>query len=262
MTTGTPGRRTLAVINQKGGSTKTTTSVNLAAALVARGRRVRLIDMDPQTGSSTHLLPPQTDVGAGLLDVFRDAATVDQATAKTTVDGLYIVPSYQSLREIERTRPPGSEVVMRTALADSEAPVEYDILDCPHTLDVLAIAGIAAVGELAIPIQASDLDVVGMAELLDLAAVIRRRLNPELRISAIVVGRVKGRSAFDTKLLASFREEYPNAIVAPISDSVKMREATAAHQPINVFEPTGRAAQDFAALAERVDMWRPAEVAA
>jgi chromosome partitioning protein len=246
-------RRTIAVINQKGGSTKTTTSVNLAAALVAMGRKVRVTDLDPQKGSSTHWLTPATDAGQGLLRVFHDEATLDEATAKTSVDNLWIVPSYQTLRDIERSRPAGTEVVMRTALAQSTAPVDYDILDCPHSMDVLAISGMAAVRELVIPVQASELDVVGMGELMALAGTIRKRLNPGLAVSALVVGRVKGRSGFDADLLAAFREQHPDAVVLPIADTVKMREATAAHLPINLYEPNGRATQDFAALAAALD---------
>jgi chromosome partitioning protein len=246
-------RRRFTVVNQKGGSTKTTTTVNLAAALVARGRSVRVIDMDPQVGSSTHWLTPQMDVGGGLYDVFADKVTLDEATSTTIVPNLYIVPSYQSLREVEMKRPPGSEVVMRSALQTSRAPVDYDLLDSPHSMDVLAVAAIAGATDLIIPVQASDLDVVGMGELLELAGTVRRRLNPELRIAAIVVGRTKGNSGFDTRLLASFREEYPDAVVLPISDSVRMREATQKHQPINAFEPGGRCTRDFAALAEAID---------
>jgi chromosome partitioning protein len=241
------------VINQKGGSTKTTTSINLAAALVARGRAVRVTDMDPQEGSSTHWLPPQIDVGSGLHDVFNDQATIDEATSTTTVENLYLVPSYPGLREVEMKRLAGSELVMRAALAASTAPVDVEILDCPHSMDVLAIAGIAAATDLIIPVQASSLDVVGMGELLELAATVKRRMNPQLRIAAIVVGRTKGRSGFDARLLEKFRVEYPEAVVLPISDSVRMRQATNAHTPINLFEPSGRAAADFAALAEALD---------
>jgi chromosome partitioning protein len=246
-------RRRYAVINQKGGSTKTTTSVNLAGALVARGRKVRLIDMDPQEGSTTHWIPPTMDVGAGLYGVFDDQQTIDEATSTTSVDGLYLVPSYPSLRQIEMTRPAGSELVVKAALDASTAPVDYDMLDCPHSMDVLSIAGIAAATDLIIPVQASALDVVGMGELLNLATRVKRRMNPSLRIAAIVVGRTKGRSGFDASLLASFQQEYPEAVVLPISDTVRMREATNAHVPINVFDPTSIAARDFRALADALD---------
>lgn len=120
-------------------------------------------------------------------------------------------------------------------------------------MDVLSIAGIAAATDLIIPAQASSLDVVGMGELLELAGTVKRRLNPDLRIAAIVVGRTKGKSGFDANLLASFRQEYPDAIVLPVSDSVRMREATNAHTPINLFEPAGRATADFRALADALD---------
>lgn len=245
-------RMQLAVINQKGGSTKTTTAVNLAAALAARGLSVRLIDSDPQAGSATYWLPPQDDVGEGLVEVYRDKLTIDEVTSRTTVDRLYLVPSWTSLREVERNRDPGSELVLRSALNQSTAPIDVDIIDSPHTLDVLAVGAVAAVDGLVVPVQASGLDVVGMGELLEMVATVRRRINPDLRIAAVVVGRVKGRNAFDSQLLESFRHTYPDSVVAPIADSVRMREATEAHTPINLYEPRGRCAGDFATLADAV----------
>lgn len=247
------GRRRIAVINQKGGSTKTTTSVNLAAALAARGRVVRLIDMDPQEGSATHWLPPQKEAGEGLLRVFKDECSLDEVTVPTGTPGVFIVPSYQSLRAVEMTRQPGSDIVMQAALRETSLPIDYEIEDCPHSMDVLSIAGIAGAEELIVPVQASGLDIVGMKELLDLAAMIRRRLNPTLRISAVVIGRVKGASGFDARLIAKFRGEYPDAAVVSVADTVKMREATAAKKPINAYDPKGRATADFAALAAAID---------
>lgn len=241
-------RLQLAVINQKGGSTKTTTAVNLAAALAAQGLAVRVVDSDPQAGSATYWLEPQDDVGEGLVEVYRDKATIDEVTSRTNVDNLYLVPSWTSLREVERQREPGCELVMRSALNQSTAPIDVDIIDSPHTLDVLAVGAVAAVDGLVVPVQASGLDVVGMGELLEMVATVRRRINPDLQIAAIVVGRVK-HTGFDQQLVESFRQTYPDAVVAPVSDSVKMREATEAHTPINLYEPRGRCARDFAQLA-------------
>lgn len=245
-------RRIYSVINQKGGSTKTTTSINLGSALAATGLRVRIIDTDPQEGSATHWLPPTDVVGRGLLDVYTDERNLDQATSRTTVPNLYVVPSWTSLRAVEKERDAGSELVLRAALAQSEAPIDVEIVDCPHTLDVLAIGATGAADELIIPVQASELDVVGMEELLKMVKKVRARINPDLTIAAIIVGRVKGNSGFDRALLEGFRRDYPEAVVGSVVDSVRMREATAAHQPINVYEPGGRAARDFAAIAEQL----------
>lgn len=245
--------RRIAVINQKGGATKTTTTINLAAALCRRTRRVRITDMDPQAGSATIWLPPTADVGDGLLRVFKDEASLDQATAKTTVDGLYLVPSWESLRTVEKDREPGAELVMQSAYAGSEAPVDYDMMDCPHDLGVLAVAAIAAADDLIIPVQASGLDIAGMDELLELAAKVRKRMNPTLQIAAVVVGRTKGNSGFDARLMNTMREDFPKSVVAKVADSVKMREATEGHKTIDQYDPNGTATRDFADLAEQLE---------
>lgn len=120
-------------------------------------------------------------------------------------------------------------------------------------MDVLAISGIVAAKYLIIPVQASKLDTAGMAALLDLAERVKRRMNPDVRIAAIIVGRTKGLSGFDARLLQSFRDEYPGVVVGSVRDSVKMREATASYQPITQYDPTGATSGDFRALAKEIN---------
>lgn len=247
-------RRRIAVINQKGGSTKTTTAVNLSAALVKRGRKVRLHDVDPQKGSATFWLPPQNDVGTGMLAVFRDERSLDEATARTTVDGLFIVPSWFDLREVETSRRPGTEIALKAAVEASEALVDYEIFDCTHGLDALAIAGLAAAEELLIPVQASGLDTSGMEELIEMQKLVKKAYVPQLQITSVVVGRTKN-TKFDNELIEKYRTDYPKAVVLGIADSVRMRQASKEHKTIDEFEPTGKSSADFAKLAEQIDNW-------
>lgn len=247
-------RRRIAVINQKGGSTKTSTAVNLAAALVRKGYRVRLHDLDPQKGAATVWLQPLDDVGQGAYEVFTEARSVDEATSRTYVPGLFIVPSWQPLRKVETDKVAGAEMAYKLAVDESKADIDYEIFDCTHSLSTLAIAGLAAATELIIPVQASGLDTAGMEELLAMYAKVRKFYVPNLEISGVIVGRTKN-TAFDRKLLAGFRSDYPKAVVAEVADSVRMREAPEVHETIFDFEPDGRAARDFTALATVVDEW-------
>lgn len=246
-------RRVIAVINVKGGSTKTSTAVNLAAALAAMGHTVRLTDLDPQDGSATLWLPPVTDVGQGLIRVFNEEATLDEATARTNVPNLFLVPSWESLREVERTRPPGAEMTMALALDDSDAPTDYEIFDCPHSKDVLAIAALVGASEMVVPLQASELDVVGMGSLLKLRARVQKMHQKNINITALVIARTKGNSGLEADLQADFTARFPDAVVLPVVDTVKMRQATAAHQPINVFDADSPATANFRELAQRID---------
>lgn len=247
-------KRRIAVINQKGGSTKTSTAVNLAHALVLEGYRVRLHDLDPQRGAATVWLPPIDEVGQGAYDVFLEQRTVDEATARTYVEGLYVVPSWQALRKVETDKVAGAEIAYRVAVDASGADIDYEIFDCTHSLSTLAIAGLASAEELIIPVQASGLDTAGMDELLAMYGKVKKFYVPAMEISGIVVGRTKN-TAFDRKLLKGFREGYPKAVVAEIADSVRMREAPEVGETIFDFEPGGKTARDFRALATRIDTW-------
>jgi cellulose biosynthesis protein BcsQ/intein/homing endonuclease len=237
----------------------TTTAVNLGAAFAEMGLTVRVIDADPQAGSVTHWLPPQQEVETGLLEVYKTLLygtgnlTIDHVTSLTTVENLLIVPSWTSMRVVEQDRLAGADQVLRRALAGSDAEVNIDIIDAPHTLDVIAVGAIAAADEIIIPLQASDLDTVGMQELLDVLDRVQRLMDrPDLRIAAIVVGRTKPNSIFDTQLIEGFRDAYPGAVIGSVPDTVKMREATTAHLPITVYAPKEKASKAFRAMAQEL----------
>lgn len=253
------GRRiTLAVVQQKGGTTKTTTTVLLAQALVMMGLRVRIWDADPQSGSATLWLTPQSEVGRGLLEVYNDAYTVDQVTSLTGFPWLYVVPSWPDLRKIEQTRPPGSEVVLKQAVATSTAPVDVEIIDAPPNLDVIMAGAVTAADELVVPVQASALDLSGMQELLGVHEAVRRRYSPNLTIGAIVIGRAKPKAVYDLSVLDGFRSAYPEAIVTYVPDAVKVREAVDMHMPFQLYvkgakNPVNMQLSQFAAAF--VDRW-------
>jgi chromosome partitioning protein len=252
-------RRVITVVNQKGGSTKTTTAVGLAYGLVKLGLRVRIWDADPQGGSVTLWLPPQQPVGEGLLEVYRRAATVDEVTSLTNFENLYIVPSWPSMREVEQLRKPGSEMVLKAAVVSSTAPVDVEVIDATHTMDVIAAGAVTAADELVIPLQPSELDMGGMTELLDMIAAVRTYYTPQLRIAAIVIGFANPKAGYDLSVIDDFAAAYPDAVVTYVPMSVKMREAVAVHAPHQVHVKSAKNAVNiqFAALAQSfVDRWK------
>jgi chromosome partitioning protein len=247
-------RRRITVINEKGGSTKTTTAVNLAGALVAKGKKVRVIDLDPQDGSATIWLSPTESVGSGVMRVFDEECGIDDVTSETKVPGLYIVPSYSSM-SVVRYSPdyPVVDVQLADALDESEADIDYDIIDSPPTKDRLARAALNAAGEIVVPIQPSKLDTVGTAELLRLMATVRKHRNPDLRIAAVVASRVKA-AGYDTKFVENLQRQFGATPVLVVSDSVRAREAVEAGTPVAQYDPESRNGKEFAALAA---VWEP-----
>jgi chromosome partitioning protein len=256
-------RRVLTVVNQKGGSTKTTTAVNLAYALVMLGLRVRVTDADPTQGSTTFWLTPQSQVGEGLLLVYRGGGYgIDDVTSLTEFEHLYVVPSYPSLREvITGTTRPGTETVLKRALGASAAPIDVDIIDAPPTMDAITVGAVAAADELLIPSGASPLDLQGMAELLDMVAAVRAAYTPQLSIAGFVIGRASPRADYDQNLLADLAVAYPQAVVSFVSHSTKICVAAEVHKPhqLHIRSPRNPVNVQLAGLARAlVERWAAA----
>ena len=170
--------RRLAVVNRKGGSGKTTTAVQLAAALAAWGARVRLTDGDPQLASATYWLTPQRPAGyPTLLDVFTGERTIREVTAPTTVAGVSIVPSLDTLARVESERPPGSDTLLADEFDDDQDDVDVEILDAAPSMGLVTVSMLTAATDVAVVMRSSTLDYVGAAELGKPLALIARDIE-------------------------------------------------------------------------------------
>jgi chromosome partitioning protein len=228
----------LAVVNRKGGSGKTTTAVQVAAALAAWGARVRITDGDPQLASATYWLTPQRPAGyPTLLDVFLGEATIREVTAPTTVPGVSIVPSLDTLARVEAERPPGSDTLLAGEYDEDQDDVDVEVLDAAPSMGLVTVAMLTAATDIAIVIKTSTLDYVGAAELAKPLGLIRKRLNPELATTAVVMVDTDGQTALSRSLADRLTVEYPGAIVHQVPHSVRAREAPGQHQPLIDYAP-------------------------
>lgn len=242
----TPGNRVIAVANQKGGAGKTTTASTLGAVWAAWGLRVRLVDADPQLGSLSFWLPPQR-VAPDLRAVYFDEATLDQATVETSVPGLFLVASDKTLGQVEYANLADANLAMRSAIRES-TPVDITLLDCRPSLGVLTVSQLAAADEILIPLGASGLDLPGLMELAETLETVKRRLNPGLRVSAVVVCH-DSETKLSRKVRNQLEEDYPDAIHWRIRRSVRVEEAPFAHEPLTTFAPDVPATQEYIRLA-------------
>ena len=182
--------RTIAVMNQKGGVGKTTSSVNLAAGLARQGQKVCVIDLDPQGHASFHLGLEAVDGVLTVYDVFSEQSTIDDAR-QLVAENLSVVPSNLDLAavEVELAGLQGREFVLKNALrhwADQKR-FDYVIMDCPPSLGVLTINALSAVTEVFIPLQPHFFALQGLSKLFETTALVTRRLNRELRVTGIVL---------------------------------------------------------------------------
>jgi chromosome partitioning protein len=256
--------RTIVVMNQKGGVGKTTTSVNVAAGLAARGRRVCLIDLDPQGHASMHLGIEATHSMPTIYDVFAGEKSITKVR-HLVAPNLWVVPSNLELAavEMELADVTNRELILRAALQEytQVEPLDYVFIDCPPSLGVLTINALSAAREVFIPLQPHFFALQGLSKLLETTARVTRRLNRELKVSAIVIclfetgTRLAGDVIAD---LSSFLKNsdpqtpWANARIfqTKVRRNIKLAEAPSFGQSIFDYEPKSAGAQDYSAIVE------------
>ena len=258
--------RSICVMNQKGGVGKTTTSVNLAAGLAKQGRRVCLIDLDPQGHSSLHLGVDAFGQTPTVYDVFSGKKTLHEVK-QLAVDNLWVVPSDLDLAatEVELVDTPGRELILRGAIdrMTQQQPFDYIIMDCPPSLGVLTINALTSAKEVFIPLQPHFLALQGLSKLFETTALVKRRLNRELKVSGIILClyETATRLAADiTDDLVRFLEQsdpmapWKNARIfdSRIRRNIKLAEAPSFGQTIFDYAAKSPGALDYAALGAEV----------
>jgi chromosome partitioning protein len=258
--------RTITVMNQKGGVGKTTSSVNLAAALANMGRRVCVIDLDPQGHASIHLGIEAADDSPTVYDVFAGAKTLAE-TKRMVASNLWVVPSNIDLAaaEVELADTPGRERLLAAAINAPEVAGQFDyvIMDCPPSLGVLTINALTATKEVFIPLQPHFFALQGLSKLFETTALVRSRLNRDLKVTGIVLCLYETGTRLATDVtddLKSFLESSaPDAPWAGarifrtrVRRNIKLAEAPSFGQSIFEYAPSCSGAQDYGALGEEV----------
>jgi len=258
--------RSIAVMNQKGGVGKTTTSVNLAAGLARQGRTVCLVDLDPQGHASLHLGVEAFGQTPTIYDVFSGKKTL-AGVSQLAIERLWVAPSDLDLAatELELVDAPDREIVLRRALAQftQERPFDYIIMDCPPSLGVLTVNALTAAKEVLIPLQPHFFALQGLSKLFETTALVKRRLNRELRVAGIVLCLYETgtRLAQDiTDDLARFLEQsdplapwkHAKICNARIRRNIKLAEAPSFGQSIFDYAPKSTGAADYAELVAEI----------
>lgn len=257
--------RTIAVINQKGGVGKTTTTVNLAAALALAGKRVCVLDLDPQAHATTHLGLEPDGTSASMYDVL--VANKPLADVRRQVsDNLFVVPSDINLAaaEVELAGIVGREVILREAMATDSERFDYVLMDCGPSLGVLTLNALACSDEVFIPLQPHFLALHGLSKLLETTALVAKRINPKLVVSGVVVCLYDAATKLAQEVvgdLSGFLERSRGANVpwakaqvfgTKIRRNIKLAECPSFGKSVFAYAPKSSGAADYAALALEV----------
>ena len=242
--------RIIAVVNQKGGVGKTTTTVNLTATLCAQGKRVLLCDFDPQANATSGLGVDKNGVSPNIYDVLINGADVTASVAHTRYGD--VLPSSKALAGagIEMIDRENREFLLKQALDVLSPNYDYILIDCPPSLELLTVNALCAANSLIVPVQGEYFALEGLSDLMHTVRMVRRSLNPGLELEGVLLTMFDGRTNLALQVAEEVKRYFPGKVYSTvIPRNVRLSEAPSHGKPINYYDRTSRGAEAYSDLA-------------
>ncbi|MEX2672003.1 MAG: AAA family ATPase, partial [Phycisphaeraceae bacterium] len=263
--------RIIALMNQKGGVGKTTTTVNLAAAIAERGRRVLVVDLDPQAHLTLHLGIDPSDLDHSVYDLLIDDDLTAEAVLQEAGEHLHVLPAEVDLAAAEQdlSNTPDRQRRLKQKLAPIAHRYDFILFDCPPSLGLLTLNALAAADEVIVPMQAHFLALQGLSKLLETVQLVRQSVNTTLRVSGVVLAMHEGQTNLATEVVADLEQffvgsrklamPWSEAVVyqPPIRRNIKLAECPSFGQTIFQYAPHSAGAFDYSELASAIALPAP-----
>lgn len=245
--------RIYALANQKGGVGKTTTAINLGACLAARGRKLLLVDIDPQANATSSLGVDKNQLPLSIYDALIDQVPLGRVVMGVKNAGLDLVPSSPSLAgaTVELVRLPEQAELLRRALGSLDKRYDYIIIDAPPSLGILTVNALTATEAVIIPVQCEYLSLEGLGQLAHTIRLVRSKLNPRLKIAGLVMTMYDVRTKIAQQVVDEVRKYFPGKVFSTIIPrNVRLSEAPSYGETILTYAPKSTGALAYQALAQ------------
>jgi len=247
--------RVIAVANQKGGVAKTTTAVNLGACLAFRGKKVLVVDIDPQGNASSGLGVDRLTVKGCIYDVLINGVPIEQIIVETKIKNLHVVPATIRLAgaEIELVSAISREIKLKKAIAPIRENYDFILIDCPPSLGLLTLNALTAADKILIPIQCEYYALEGLGQLMNTIKLIKKHLNPHLELEGVVLTMFDARTNLSIQVVDEVKQYFKNKVFKTIIPrNVRLSEAPSHGEPVITYDPKSRGAEVYNELAGEI----------
>lgn len=247
--------KVIAIANQKGGVGKTTTAVNLSACLAYKGKKVMIIDVDPQGNTTSGLGVDKQNIEKSIYEVIINDENIENALMPTMVGNLFICPSNIQLvgAEVELVSVISRETRLKVALQDVKEKYDFIIIDCPPSLGLLTLNALTAADTILVPIQCEYYALEGLSQLMNTVKLVQRHLNPSLEVEGVVLTMFDARTNLSIQVVEDVKKYFRNKVYRTIIPrNVRLSEAPSFGLPIILYDPKSKGAECYLDLAQEV----------